>query len=100
MVFRKKKIAAMAEAYDVAIARRCPLSPMTLASPIHLEATRPNFIIQQQSLGFHYNDGRDIPDYMKNPELIDCEDGYVDIPDKPGLGVEIDEEKVMQAAVT
>lgn len=37
---------------------------------------------------------------MKNPELFDYENGYVNIPDKSGLGVEIDEEKVKQAAET
>lgn len=95
-----KKIAAMAEAYDVAIAPHCPLGPMTLASSLHLDATTPNFIIQEQSLGIHYNEGMDILDYMKNPELFDYENGYVNIPDKPGLGVEIDEEKVKQAAET
>ncbi|WP_185152151.1 hypothetical protein [Peribacillus simplex] len=41
-----------------------------------------------------------ILDYMKNPELFDYENGYVNIPDKPGLGVDIDEKKVKQAAET
>jgi len=86
----------MAEAYDAACAA-LP-APMTLASSIHLDATTPNFIIQEQSLGIHYNDGHSR--LYENPELFDYENGYVNIPDKPGLGVEIDEEKVKQAAET
>ncbi|MEJ9229756.1 galactonate dehydratase [Peribacillus butanolivorans] len=97
-ILEGKKIAAMAEAYDVAIAPHCPLGPMALASSIHLDATTPNFIIQEQSLGIHYNKGMDILDYVKNSEIFDYENGYVNIPNKPGLGLEIDEEKVKQAA--
>ncbi|WP_185151044.1 enolase C-terminal domain-like protein [Peribacillus simplex] len=59
-----------------------------------------NFIIQEQSLGIHYYEGKDILDYMKNPELFDYENGYVNIPDKPGHGVDIAEKKVKQAAET
>ncbi|CAH0343839.1 galactonate dehydratase [Bacillus sp. CECT 9360] len=98
-ILEGKKIAAMAEAYDVAIAPHCPLGPMTLASSIHLDASTPNFIIQEQSLGIHYNEGMDILDYMVNPEIFNYEKGYVNIPHLPGLGVEIDEVKVKKAAM-
>ncbi|MGY6212995.1 galactonate dehydratase [Cytobacillus firmus] len=97
-ILEGKKIAAMAEAYDVSIAPHCPLGPMTLASSVHLDASTPNFIIQEQSLGIHYNQGMDILDYINNPEVFAYKDGYVNIPDQPGLGIEINEEKVKQAA--
>lgn len=97
-ILEGKKIAAMAEAYDVAVAPHCPLGPMTLASSIHLDASTPNFIIQEQSLGIHYNEGMDILDYITNPEIFKYDQGYVEIPHLPGLGVEINERKVKQAA--
>jgi galactonate dehydratase len=40
----------------------------------------------------------DILDYINNPEVFAYKDGYVNIPDQPGLGIEINEEKVKQAA--
>jgi L-alanine-DL-glutamate epimerase-like enolase superfamily enzyme len=72
----KIPIAVVAEAYDVSVAPHCPFGSMTLASSIHLDASIPNFIIQKQSLGIHYNQGLDILDYMKNPEVFDCEKGH------------------------
>jgi galactonate dehydratase len=89
-----KKIASMAEAYDVALAPHCPLGPLALASCLQVDATCHNAVIQEQSLGIHYNKGNDLLDYMKNPELFAYKDGFVAIPDKPGLGVEVNEDLV------
>ena len=91
-----KKIAAMAEAYDVAVAPHCPLGPIALASCIQLDACTPNAIIQEQSLGIHYNQGNDIMDFLKDPTVFEYKDGYVGLPDKPGLGIDIDEDKVRE----
>ena len=93
-----RKIATMAEAYDVALAPHCPLGPMTLASSLHLDAVSHNALIQEQSMGIHYNKGADVLDYMKNPEIFAIEDGYMKIPTGPGLGVEIDEDAVTRRA--
>ena len=49
-----KKIASMAEAYDVALAPHCPLGPIALAACIQLDATCANAVIQEQSIGIHY----------------------------------------------
>lgn len=92
-----KKIAAMAEAYDVAVAPHCPLGPIALAACIQLDACAPNAFIQEQSLGIHYNKGSDLLDYLKDPEVFAYKDGFVDLPKAPGLGVEIDEERVIAA---
>jgi galactonate dehydratase len=92
-----KKIAAMAEAYDVAVAPHCPLGPIALAACIQLDACTPNAFIQEQSLGIHYNKGSDLLDYLKDPEVFAYKDGFVDLPKAPGLGVEIDEERVIAA---
>ena len=86
----------MAEAYDMAVAPHCPLGPIALASCIQLDACTPNAIIQEQSLGIHYNKGNDLLDFLKNPTVFEYKDGYVGLPVNPGLGIEIDEEKVRE----
>lgn len=89
-----KKIATMAEAYDVALAPHCPLGPIALAACLHVDATSHNAFIQEQSLGIHYNQGSDLLDYVKDKSVFDYKDGYVAIPQLPGLGIEIDEDFV------
>ncbi|WP_139955926.1 galactonate dehydratase [Flavicella sediminum] len=91
-----KRIAAMAEAYDISIAPHCPLGPIALASALHLDFSCANAIIQESSLGIHYNKGFDLLDYMKNPEIFDLKDGYIELFKKPGLGVEMDEDKLKE----
>lgn len=93
-----RRIAAMAEAYDVGVAPHCPLGPMALAACMQLALTTPNFVIQEMSLGIHYNVGHDLLSYMTNPEVFDVEDGMVAALQGPGLGVEIDEAMVREAA--
>lgn len=88
----------MAEAYDVGAAPHCPLGPIALASCLQVDATCHNAFIQEQSLGIHYNKDSDILDYITNKEVFEFKDGYVDIPKKPGLGVEIDEAHVRKMA--
>lgn len=89
-----KKIAAMAEAYDVSVAPHCPLGPIALASCIQLDACTPNAVLQEQSLGIHYNKGNDILDYLIDPSVFEYKDGYVDILKNPGLGIEVNEKYV------
>jgi galactonate dehydratase len=93
-----RRIAAMAEAYDVGVAPHCPLGPMALAACMQLALTTPNFVIQEMSLGIHYNVGHDLLSYMTNPEVFDVKDGMVAALQGPGLGVEIDEAMVREAA--
>ncbi|WP_419318713.1 galactonate dehydratase [Caulobacter sp. ErkDOM-E] len=93
-----KRIAAMAEAYDVGVAPHCPLGPMALAACMQLALTTPNFVIQEMSLGIHYNVGHDLLSYMRNPEVFEVRDGMVAALQGPGLGVEIDEDMVREAA--
>ncbi|KAL3464341.1 hypothetical protein BJX64DRAFT_275840 [Aspergillus heterothallicus] len=95
-----RRIAIMAEAYDVALAPHCPLGPIALAANIQVDAVSANFAIQEMSLGIHYNAGSaDIDTYIKNPEVWKVHDGLMDLMSGPGLGIEIDEEKVRAAAV-
>ena len=63
-----KKIASMAEAFDVALAPHCPLGPIALASCLNVDAVSYNAVIQEQSIGIHYNVGKSVLDYVKNQE--------------------------------
>ncbi|MDR3508486.1 MAG: galactonate dehydratase [Caulobacteraceae bacterium] len=87
-----RRIAAMAEAYDVALAPHCPLGPIALAACLQIAFTAPNFVIQEMSLGIHYNTaGHDLLNYITNPEVFDVKDGMVEALTGPGLGIEVNE---------
>jgi galactonate dehydratase len=92
-----RKIAAMAEAYDVAVAPHCPLGPLALASCLQLAACTPNVALLEMSLGIHYNVGYDLLEFLTDPSVLTPIDGYLPIPEKPGLGVVIDEAAVREA---
>ena len=92
------KIASMAEAYDVAIAPHCPLGPIALAACLQVDACTPNTLIQEQSLDIHYNETSDVLDYLDDPDVFEYDEGYVDLPTAPGLGIEIDEDHVREMA--
>lgn len=93
-----RKIAAMAEAYDVALALHCPLGPIALATCLQIDAGCYNAFIQEQSLGIHYNAANDLLDYVSNREVFAYENGMVAIPQGPGLGIEVNEEYVKERA--
>jgi galactonate dehydratase len=93
-----KKIISMAEAYDVAAAPHCPLGPIALAASLQVDATCYNAFIQEQSLGIHYNQGNDLLDYISDKSVFAYQEGYVQIPEAPGLGIHINEEYVREKA--
>ncbi|WP_313456472.1 galactonate dehydratase [Stenotrophomonas sp.] len=93
-----RKIAAMAEAYDVALALHCPLGPIALAANLQLDAVCYNAFIQEQSLGIHYNASNDLLDYLVDRSPFDYKEGFVTIPDGPGLGIEINQAYVDERA--
>jgi len=92
------KIASMAEAYDVALAPHCPLGPIALAACLAVDFVSYNAVIQEQSMGIHYNQGAELLDYVLNKDDFAMHDGYMEPLSKPGLGVEIDEEFVIEMA--
>ena len=92
-----RRVAAMAEAYDVAVAPHCPLGPLALASCLQLAACAPNLAIQEMSLGIHYNVGADLYTYCVDQAALAPVDGYLPIPEGPGLGVQINEDAVREA---
>ncbi|ALC81811.1 MULTISPECIES: galactonate dehydratase [Bacillus] len=93
-----KKILSMAEAFDVAAAPHCPLGPIALAACLQVDATCHNAFIQEQSLDIHYNQGSDLLDYIMEKNVFTYKDGYVKIPNGPGLGIEINESHVRKMA--
>ena len=96
-IWEGRKIAAMAEAYDVAVAPHCPLGPITLAASLQLDFCTPNALIQEQSLEIHYHRaGSELLDYLVDPNVFRFQDGFVARPTAPGLGIEINEEKVRE----
>jgi galactonate dehydratase len=93
-----RKIATMAEAYDVAVALHCPLGPIALATCLQIDACTYNAFIQEQSLGIHYNVDNDLLDYLTDPSVFTYADGFVTIPSSPGLGIEVNEAYVTDRA--
>ena len=79
-----RRIAAMAESRDVLIAPHCPLSPVALAASLQIDATCPNFLIQE-----HVTLGETL---LREPFVMEA--GHIKVPEGPGLGVEIDESKL------
>lgn len=92
------KIASMAEAYDITLAPHCPLGPVALAACLAVDFVSYNAVLQEQSMGIHYNKGGELLDYVINKEDFKIVDGYCNPLQKPGLGVEVDEERVIEAS--
>ncbi len=90
-----RRIAAMAETYDVTIAPHCPLGPVTLAASLQIDFATPNILIQEQGITFF---GDDFLRYVTNPEVFDFHDGHWLRPTGPGLGIDVDEEVVERMA--
>jgi galactonate dehydratase len=95
----------MAEAYEVGLAPHCPLGPISLASCLAVDSVSVNFAVQETSLGIHYNEegsnegGVELLDYVKNRKALNVgEDGCIARLDGPGLGLDIDEDRVRAAA--
>jgi galactonate dehydratase len=97
-IWETRKIAAMAEASDIAVAPHCPLGPIAFAASLHINACTPNAIVQETSQGIHYNEGVDMLDYVINKIDLTIENGFISNPSKPGLGIEIDEKIVKEMA--
>ena len=97
-ILETRKIAAMAEAFDMAVAPHAPYGPVSLAATLQVDACTPNVFIQEQSLGIHYNQGFDLLDFVKNKEIFQYKDSYVQLPKGPGLGIDMDEDKIKEVA--
>ncbi|MBG6191306.1 galactonate dehydratase [Arthrobacter sp. CAN_A212] len=89
-----RKIATLAEIYDVQLAPHCPLGPLALAACLQVGFATTNFLIQEQSIGIHYNQGAEVLDYVLDKTPLRFVDGHVERLTGPGLGIEIDEAAV------
>ncbi len=81
-----KKVAAMAEAHHVKVIPHNPLSPISTAACVQLDACIPNFALQE------YTGESEPPKSELLVKPLELKEGYITVPDGPGLGVEINEE--------
>ncbi|MEU5961084.1 galactonate dehydratase [Micromonospora parva] len=95
-----RRIAALAETYGALLAPHCPLGPISLAASLQVAFATPNFLIQEQSIGIHYNAGSELLDYLVDREPFRFVDGHISRFDRPGLGITVDEAAVRKAAQT
>jgi galactonate dehydratase len=86
-VLTMKKIAAMAEAQYIKVAPHNPMSPLATVINVHFAASTPNFFILEYSAP----DSGARKNVINEPLMVN-KDGYVNIPNKPGWGVELNEE--------
>ena len=85
-----RKIAAIAEAHYVSVAPHNPMGPLATAVNLHFCAAATNFTILEYLLPSQ-NPGAE--DWLDEPYLPT--DGYLQLrPDRPGFGVEVNEEKL------
>ncbi|AWT59294.1 MAG: D-galactonate dehydratase [Candidatus Moanabacter tarae] len=82
-ILEMKKISNLAEIHEILIAPHSAADPVGIIASIHAMAGTPNFLIHE--FGGGTGEG-----FLKEP--LGFEDGFVDLPDGPGLGIEIDEE--------
>lgn len=92
-----RRIASYAETHGALLAPHCPLGPISLAASLQLAFATPNFLIQEQSRGIHYNVDGDLTDYLVDTTPFDWVDGYAVLNPKPGLGITVDEAAVRAA---
>ncbi|RKN07052.1 galactonate dehydratase [Streptomyces radicis] len=92
-----RRIASLAETFGASLAPHCPLGPLALAASLQVDFATPNFLIQEQSLGIHYNKEADLLSHVVDIEPFRFQDGYAVRTDRPGLGVEVDEKAVRAA---
>ena len=90
-ITQAKKIAAAAEARGVLVVPHNPLSPVSTAACIQLAASIPNFAIQEYPLG---EDCAPKNEIVKSTLTLD--NGYLTVPDSPGIGIELNEQAMHQ----
>ncbi|GAA1370912.1 galactonate dehydratase [Catellatospora chokoriensis] len=95
-----RRIASLAETYGAVLAPHCPLGPISLAASLQVALATPNFLIQEQSIGIHYNQGSELLDYLVDPAPFAFVDGHINRLDAPGLGITVDEAAVRRADAT
>jgi galactonate dehydratase len=91
------RIASLAETFGALLAPHCPLGPVALAASLQVGFATPNLLIQEQSLGLHYNKDADLLSYVMDTEPFRFVAGHAVRRGLPGLGVTVDEDAVRAA---
>ncbi|MFI7063347.1 galactonate dehydratase [Kribbella sp. NPDC050124] len=95
-----RRIAVLADTHGAMLAPHCPLGPISLAASLQVAFATPNFLIQEQSRGIHYNQASDLTSYVTDPAPYTWVDGHADWNPLPGLGITVDEAAVRAADKT
>lgn len=91
-----KKVAALASAGRVGFAPHNAAGPIMTAAAVHVDATEPAFMIQESFEEFSHPDWS--ADLFEEPLTI--EDGTIRVPDRPGLGLELDMDVLRERETT
>ncbi|HQE30712.1 MAG TPA: galactonate dehydratase [Propionibacteriaceae bacterium] len=91
------RIGALAETYGALLAPHCPLGPVALAACLQVGFASYTHVIQESSLGIHYNKVADILTYLVDTSVFDIVDGSIERLVAPGLGIDVDEAAVRAA---
>jgi galactonate dehydratase len=83
-----KKIAALAESFHAAVVTHNFLGPVLTAASVHLDVSIPNFVVQEYSRGDEGEASAAFPGTLRRSG------GYLEVPDRPGLGVTLDESRL------
>ncbi|MFC6823691.1 galactonate dehydratase [Halopelagius fulvigenes] len=95
-----RKLASMAEVFDVAVVPHCPLGPVALAASLQVGFASQNVVMQEQDLELHDADSSHGLELLEDPRAFEFEDGYINRLTGPGLGIEVDEDAVREKAQT
>jgi galactonate dehydratase len=89
-----RKVANLAQTYYVPFAPHCVVSPIGTMASAHVCASIPNFLVCE----WHWINHVDLwKDFVKEGEIISK--GYITVPDRPGIGVEMNEQAARKAQV-
>ena len=81
-----KKIAAVAESFNVGVIPHNPLSPISTAACVQLDACIPNFVLQE------YTGEDKPPKSLMVRQPLKLERGYLVLPEEPGIGMELNDD--------
>lgn len=91
-----RRIGVFAETRDAAIAFNCPHGPIGMAAAMQVASCIPNFLVLEHGFASDSDPTSDVYSYSLDDSLFEMRDGYMAVPDKPGLGIQIDEDAVRE----
>jgi galactonate dehydratase len=93
-----RKIANMAEAFNVPVMPKCSVGPVAFAAAIHLHLAVQNLVSQELHNELQNRTNNSFYQYLSNPDYFDLEGSYLTVSDEPGLGIRLDEATVRAEA--